>query len=157
MRLYLVRHGEAVPQNVDPERPLSPDGRASVARVAAFLGGAGVRVDAIAHSGKARARETAALLAERVASGASLEERRGLAPLDPVEPIAAEAERWTSDRMLVGHLPFMERLTARLLTGDADREGFAFGAGSVACLQRRGAGEWILVWLIHPELLAPSG
>jgi phosphohistidine phosphatase len=55
--------------------------------------------------------------------------------------------------MIVGHLPFMERLTARLLTGDADREGFAFGAGSVGCLQRRGAGEWILVWMIQPELL----
>jgi phosphohistidine phosphatase len=154
VRLYLVRHGEAVPQNVHPERPLTAAGRASVARTAEFLDRAGLRVDSIVHSTKARARETAELLAERLGSGAPIQEHQGLAPLDPVEPIAAEAERWTSDRMLVGHLPFMERLTARLLTGDADREGFAFAAGSVACLQRRGAGEWILVWMIPPELLA---
>ena len=27
MRLYLVQHGDAIPEQVDPERPLSAEGR----------------------------------------------------------------------------------------------------------------------------------
>ena len=66
MRLYLVQHGEALPKQVDPERPLSERGRSDVARVADFLKGAGIRVTRVAHSGKTRARQTAELLASFV-------------------------------------------------------------------------------------------
>jgi hypothetical protein len=43
MRIDLVQHGLAVPKEVDPDRPLSEQGREDVRRLADFLGDAGVR------------------------------------------------------------------------------------------------------------------
>src|SRR5688500_9788627 len=63
MRLYLVQHGEAVPEQVDPQRPLSEAGRRDVQAMARLLAGAGIRPTRIVHSGKRRAQETAELLA----------------------------------------------------------------------------------------------
>src|SRR5688572_29245639 len=37
MRLYLVQHGEAVPEQVDPQRPLSEAGRRDVQAMARLL------------------------------------------------------------------------------------------------------------------------
>ena len=37
MRLFLVQHGNALPEDVDPERGLSERGKQDVANVAAFL------------------------------------------------------------------------------------------------------------------------
>ena len=64
MRLYLTQHGLAVPKDVDPDRPLSEQGRQDVRRLADFLGHAGVRVEQFLHSSKTRAEQTAAILAE---------------------------------------------------------------------------------------------
>ena len=62
MRLYLVQHGDAVPERLDPERPLSAAGRREVEAVARLLAGAGARVAHVVHSGKLRAQQTAELL-----------------------------------------------------------------------------------------------
>ena len=64
MKLYLVRHGEALSEHVARERPLSDKGKRDAAAMAAFLGRAGIRVAEVQHSGKARARETAELLSQ---------------------------------------------------------------------------------------------
>jgi len=42
MRIYLTEHGLAVPKDVDPNRPLSKQGRVDVRRLADFLNKAGV-------------------------------------------------------------------------------------------------------------------
>ena len=57
--LYLVQHGEAVGESVDPNRPLSAHGRATVEQVAACAARLGLKVDQIRHSGKLRAEQTA--------------------------------------------------------------------------------------------------
>ena len=48
MRIYLTQDGLAVPKEVDPNRPLSDEGRADVRRLADLLGDAGVRVGSMA-------------------------------------------------------------------------------------------------------------
>jgi phosphohistidine phosphatase len=63
MRLCLVQHGAALAKEVDADRPLSEHGVRDVRRVAAFLKDAGIPVTRIVHSGKARAEQTAHLLA----------------------------------------------------------------------------------------------
>ena len=63
MRLYLVQHGDALPEQVDPERPLSAEGRRDVEAVARLLASAGTRAVRVAHSGKLRAQQTAEVLA----------------------------------------------------------------------------------------------
>jgi phosphohistidine phosphatase len=153
MRLYLVQHGEALPKQVDPERPLSEQGHADVARTADFLKRAGIRVTRVAHSGKTRAKQTAELLAAAVAPDCEAESRSGIDPMDPTVPVAEEAASWSEDTMLVGHLPFMGGLASELLSQGHPSEAVAFRPGSVICLEREAEGIWRLAWMIRPELL----
>jgi phosphohistidine phosphatase len=156
MRVYLAQHGLAVPKETDPERPLSEQGREDVRRLADLLEGAGIRVEQALHSGKTRAEQTAALLARAVLPGGQAQGRSGLAPNDPVEPLASEIESWSADTLLVGHLPFLGRLASLLLAADADRPTLAFQPGSLACLERDATGPWALAWMIRPELLGQA-
>ena len=153
MRLYLVQHGEAVPEEVDPARPLSPTGRADVAQIAAFLAAAGVRPARVMHSGKLRAEQTALILAAAVAPANAPTARAGLNPNDPTDGVAHEAAAWDHDVMLVGHLPFMARLASRLVAGREDAAVAAFQPGSVVCLERTDQRRWAIAWMVRPELL----
>ncbi|MEB2836918.1 MAG: histidine phosphatase family protein [Desulfurococcales archaeon] len=80
VRVCLVQHGQALSEDVDPRRPLSPEGRGEVERVASFLAFAGVRVLRILHSTKLRARETAEILARHLRPEGGVEEAGGLEP-----------------------------------------------------------------------------
>ncbi len=77
----------------------------------------------------------------------------GLAPKDAVEPIKQELEQANRNVMIVGHLPFLGRLVAFLLTGNSDNDVVAFQFGCVVCLKRENAGEWRLQWMIVPKFL----
>ena len=150
MLLYLVRHGKAESGADDAARKLSAKGRETVKRVAIRLADAGVRVQRIEHSGLVRAEETAGILAE--ALGGSPAAAPGLGPSDEVAAVAKRlGERGDESLMLVGHLPFMERLAAFLLSDDADAELVHFRTGAVACLSDE-AGHWILEWFLSPDL-----
>ena len=111
MRLYLVQHGEALSKDVDPDRALSNNGHADVVRLAAFLEGR-VQVSAIVHSGKMRARQTADLLATVLAPGLPVEAVSGINPNDAVEPFMQQTAEAGRDTLVVGHLPFLEKLVA---------------------------------------------
>jgi phosphohistidine phosphatase len=156
MRLYLVQHGEAVPEDVDPARPLSERGHADVRRMAAFLGRAGVRPARIWHSGKRRAEQTAEILAQALAPARPPEARTGLNPKDPIEGIARELGGWDQDMMLVGHLPFMARLASRLVVGREGASVVGFQPGSALCLERADQQRWTIAWMLRPELLRLS-
>ena len=162
MRVYLVQHGEAVPADENPDRPLSDKGRTDVQRVASFLARS-VRVGRIIHSPKMRARDTAVLLAQALGPGGLVEEAvSGLAPNDSVEVAADLIAGWSDDTMMVGHLPFMDRLASRLVAGSEEANVAAFRPGTVVCLERADGdqdgeegdgGGWALAWMVRPELL----
>jgi phosphohistidine phosphatase len=154
MRVYLVQHGDAVPERLDPERPLSAVGRREVHAVARLLADTGVRPAHVVHSGKLRAQQTAELLATAVAPGRVPEAIAGLSPKDSVEPMVRRIADWTSDVMLVGHLPFMGKLVARLVAGDEGKPVAAFVPGTVVCLERDEANHWTIVWMVRPALAA---
>jgi len=154
MRVYLVQHGEAQPEQVSPERELTPRGRSDVEQAAAWLGRCGVRVTKVYHSGKTRARQTAELLAGRVAPGVAPEVLPGINPNDPVEPFAERIRGWGDDTLVAGHMPFMGRLAALLVAGRDNPPVVAFQQGSVACLERDAEGRWVVAWMMRPELLA---
>jgi phosphohistidine phosphatase len=151
MRLHLIRHGEALSETFDPARPLSALGREQAKRIGEALARVGVRVAEIRHSPKARAAQTAAIVAEAIGAGAPVSVP-GLLPNDPVGPVAAEIEKRTGDLMLVGHLPFVERLAALLLTGRPDGAAIGFDTAAAACLVRDPHGLWVLAWLLPPVL-----
>ena len=81
MRVYLVQHGLAKSADDDPLRPLTDEGADDVSRVARLATSRlGVKAERIVHSGKARARETAAIWGALL--GIDSEEDDGLAPND---------------------------------------------------------------------------
>lgn len=157
MKLYLVQHGEALAAEVDPERPLSPVGRADVDALARFLAERGVAAARVVHSGKTRARETAERLAAAVAPEAAVERRDGLAPNDGVEGPARELAAGAEDTVLVGHQPFLGRLVARLVVGREDAGVVAFEPGGLVCLERQEGGEWAVAWMLCPALVSGRG
>lgn len=156
MRLYLAQHGEAVPEDVDPDRPLSAQGRADIERLAARLAQAGVVVPRVLHSVKTRAAQTAEILAGALLASAEPQARDGLKPNDPLEALASEIADWSADTLIVGHLPFAGRLASHLLVGDADQALLAFEPGSLACLEQDADDQWRLAWMLRPELLAEA-
>lgn len=154
MKLYLAQHGEAAAKEVDPERPLTEKGIDAVRRMAIALDAAGVNAARVLHSGKLRARETADILAFKIAHDVEPEIDENLQPNDDPDIIRAQIDDWREDTLLVGHLPFMGRLLALLVCGDADSPLVSFQPGSVACLERDADGTWRLDWMMRPELLS---
>jgi phosphohistidine phosphatase len=154
MRLYLVQHGDALPEVVDADRRLSDKGQHDVRRHAEFLAQRGIRVGRVVHSGKTRARQTAEILAGALAPGIPVEEQPGLGPNDSIHPWPQLVADWEQDAVVVGHLPFMARLVAQLVAGREDRLVAAYRPGGVVCLERGHDGVWSIVWMIGPELLA---
>ncbi len=154
MKLYLVQHGEAIPKEKDPARPLSAKGKADMERMASFLARSGVRAAKVIHSGKRRARDTAVILAGPLGPGVVEEAAFGLAPNDSTDRLAEAAADWNEDAMVVGHLPFMGRMVALLTCGDEAAAAVQFEPGTVACLERRENGSaWTLAWMVRPSLL----
>jgi phosphohistidine phosphatase len=140
MRAYLVRHGEAKREDVDPERHLTDGGVEEVRRIATeAVNDLDARPVRILHSRKARARQTAEIWGGLV--GTDVAEADGLSPNDDPARWAARLESEGDGVMLVGHLPHLERLAGLLVTGDADRPVAGFPAGGLVCLERTD-GSW---------------
>ncbi|MHC4566699.1 MAG: phosphohistidine phosphatase SixA [Planctomycetota bacterium] len=153
MKVYLVRHGDAVSSDVDPQRPLSDQGRAAVHRIALFISPLEISVERIWHSGKLRAAQTAEILAGVVSAAKGCSAREGLGPNAGVSTIADELEAYGTDLMIVGHLPFLWNLTSLLAAGRETADIAAFSAGAIACLKRREPGTWQIDWMVTPEIL----
>ncbi len=153
MRIYLVQHGESLPEAVDPERPLSDKGRADISKTAGFLKGK-ITIDTIWHSTKLRARQTAEIIGKALLPEKGLAEKQGLAPNDPADIIKNEILKESHEHlMIVGHLPFMARLASLLLTGSDSGSIVSFRQGGVLCLELTDKNTWTLAWIIFPELL----
>jgi len=147
MILYLVRHGEAMDKGEDPARPLTAQGRRDVERVADFAKLSGIEVHQIWHSGKRRAEETAEILGEFLQPDGGIVAVFGLAPNDDVHAVAELLKSESQPLMVVGHLPFLERLLSLLVTGMPDHSIVRFQKGSIVCLEwdavtRAGAVQW---------------
>ena len=155
MALYLMQHGEATTETEDPARPLTETGRAVVGRVAARANAAGVRIDRCVHSGKLRAEQTADVLVGALGSERSIEPGDGLAPNDPVAPVA----EWLRDAAegssiaLVGHLPFLDRLASLLITDDENAQVIQFRMGGlVKLVPKSEVPGFTVAWILAPEI-----
>jgi len=151
MPLFLVQHGKSLPKDVDPEKGLSEEGKNEVERIAALAREYGVAVSAINHSGKKRARQTAEILAGRLNPEKGIREIEGLAPLDAVTKLNLRPD---AGLMLVGHLPFMEKLTSYLIVGSFDRpKVLRFQNGGIVCVDRDPDGDaWFIKWTLFPRV-----
>jgi len=151
MNIYLVQHAEAKSKEEDPQRSLMDSGHRDIQSVATFAARLGVQVHQIRHSGKTRARQTAEILGTALSPPGGVIAVSGLDPLDGVQPIASELAATEQPLMLVGHLPFMERLAGQLLSGDAGCAVVKFTKAGIVNLARSESG-WQVVWVITPMI-----
>jgi phosphohistidine phosphatase len=152
MALYLVQHGQSLPKDVDPDQGLSEKGVAETERIADVAKNYEIKVGQILHSVKTRARKTADILASALNPTGGVKEIEGLKPMEDVAAFAASLNPDTNT-LLVGHLPFMERMTAYLVTGSIDKPVFKFQNSGIVCLDKDPeTGSWVIVWTLMPNI-----
>lgn len=152
MALFLVQHGKSLPKNEDPKKGLSKEGIAETKRIAEVAKGYNIHVSGITHSGKTRARQTAEIIASVLEPEGGIQESSGLNPMDDVTAFADKIDS-TANCMLVGHLPFMERMTAFLITGSIERPVFKFQNSGIVCLDKYPTTPfWVIKWTLMPNI-----
>ncbi len=149
MDFYLVQHGRAKPKEVDPERPLSDAGRQETQLVAELAAKLDLDVEEIWHSGKTRAEQTAAMFGQALPLMGSAIEKSGLNPTDDVKPVADDLRKGKRSIMIVGHLPFLQRLAGLLVNGDPEDAPVEFHNSGIVCLSRED-GDWHVKWQLLP-------
>lgn len=152
MYLYLMRHGEARAKEEDPARALTRRGAETVRSVAMDFSVMNPDVRWILHSGKRRAKQTAAIVAELLGIPDGIQEVPHLEPDADVSLFLAEADRLQEDTVVVGHLPHLARLVSALLTGNPEPELVRLQPGGIVCLGRH-EGRWLIEWMIRPVLM----
>ncbi len=129
MLLHLIRHGDALPSDEDPARPLSPRGREDVRRLAVFLRAnpAGATVH-LWYSPIRRARETAALLVQHLGQPVMQISKSSLMPEDDPAKIARLLAELPPavNLAIVGHEPHLSALATLLVTGRLAPCAFGF-------------------------------
>jgi phosphohistidine phosphatase len=152
MALYLVQHGKNLSENLDIHEGLSEEGIAEVKRIAEVARQYGVKVSNILHSGKTRARQTAQIFASSLDVKNEIEQAEGMKPLDDVVKFA-EKIKGAENIMVVGHLPFLEKLTSFLVVGSDKKPIFKFQNGGIICLDKEPDSQnWIIKWTLMPNI-----
>ena len=153
MNIYLVRHGEAVSEKLDPERPLTSSGRQEVQRIGRLAAAKNVKVSAIFHSGILRAKQTAEILAEHLQVNlADVQQLSGLLPQDDPAVVKGELEAAESPIIMVGHLPHLNLLLALLISGDTESGGMELPPATMVCCSNDGP-KWTISWTLTPQPL----
>lgn len=152
MALYLIQHGKSLSKDQDPDQGLSAEGIAETERMAKLAKDFGVAVSQIRHSAKTRARQTAEIFAGALSPKKGIQEVSGIKPLDDVAAYAEDIDP-AEGIMLVGHLPFMERMTAFLITGSIDKPVFKFQNSGIVCLDKDPEAQaWVIQWALMPTI-----
>jgi len=147
MKIYLVRHGEAVSSDIDPENPLSPQGAENVEKIARHLGERSFPIERILHSQKLRAKQTAQIMLKYIAPEALLVEHPQMAPNDPIESAFVQAAAGDGDSMMVGHLPYLQSLLGHMVAGNDHMDLVQFNVGTTVCVSSVN-GSWIIDWVL---------
>ena len=151
MKLYLVQHAEAKSKEEDPQRSLTTEGRQNAEAVAELASKLGLDVIRIFNSGKTRALETANILGDALKPAKGVGIISGLGPLDDVIPIATDMMEKGEDVVLVGHLPFMERMVGYLVVEDPEQPVVQFHNAGIVCLTREDD-QWQVSWILSSEI-----
>ena len=156
MRLYLLRHADALPGADDAQRPLSPRGEQECRCLAKFLERAGIEFEAAYTSPLLRARQTA----ERVLATCRAREDLQAVVSDKLlnETSANAFTDWlgrlsaAKHVLLVGHMPSLaERLCALLEVEPS--AAFRLPKAGLAALARDESGTVTLKLFVSPKVL----
>ena len=153
MKIYLVRHGQALDEKLDPLQHLSEKGKSDAKKTADFLKRFRIKIEGIISSQKIRAIETAEIFASVLLPAVKVEQITGISPNDSAEAFLKNFKFNAKEIMLVGHLPFLSTLTSLMLSRELNRVKILYPTCSVVCLEQKGSDVWQLAFAINPELL----
>ncbi len=155
MALFLVQHGLSTPKDIDPEKGLSDFGREETNRIAQVAKGYKIPVQKIVHSGKKRAEQTAGIFHETLALDIPMKKISGIKPMDDAQSFAATIKP-KENLMVIGHMPFMERLVSFLTTGTGNCRVFKFQNSGIVCLDMESGedneADWFIKWTLNPNI-----
>lgn len=153
MMLYLLRHGKAARQDPDGPRSLTNRGREEITRVAEHFKKKGLKVQALWHSPKTRAIQTAEIFLKIAGkTGVKTKEKKELKPEGSAPEVYREVTGHAGESlMLVSHLPFVGELGS-LLSSDCPEADISFPTGGVAAFERKD-GAWKWLWSLDPSTL----
>ena len=81
--------------------------------------------------------------------------RSGINPLDDVRAFAAGIDA-QANWMVVGHMPFMEKLVSYLITGSEEIRVYQFQNSGIVCLdcgeEKDGDPDWFIKWTLNPNI-----
>jgi len=153
MKLYFLRHADAIEGADDAARPLSPHGKKEALEVGRFLKRAGIEFDAAYSSPLVRAKETADIVLD-VCGSAKLDLTAALLN----ETSDAKFDAWlkgipdAKHVCLVGHAPSLAQRVRELL-GIAAADALKLPKGALACLETENRRAAALKFLVTPKLL----
>lgn len=150
-----MRHGEANSALEDPLRGLSDKGQKGIKRVANAVQKAGAKPKIFYHSGKQRTKQTAEITRDITAPHSEIERIEGIKPNDPPEGLLPLLGSLHEDTLIVSHLPFLPKLTGLLIVNLAPRVFLEFKPGSVVCLDSDDKQQWMIDWVLSPDLCKP--
>lgn len=153
MKLYCVRHGEASPDEAGVKR-LTKNGQGMVLAAAHQMHEKCSQVSSILHSGVPRTEETAQILATELCVDNVEAAPALLAEHAPAKPLIDMIQAWEDDTMLVGHLPMLMQFMTDLLQLERTHHQIVqFMPATVVCLERMDNGQWLIDWVLAPEIL----
>ncbi|MCK5311705.1 MAG: phosphohistidine phosphatase SixA [Desulfobacteraceae bacterium] len=150
MALFLVQHGLSLPKDKDPDKGLSKKGLEDTKKIAEVAKAYKIPVSMILHSGKNRAEKTALIFNETLDLKEPCKKMQGIKPLDDVKAIGDKIDP-NANIMLVGHLPFMEKLVSYLITENEDLKIYKFQNSGIVCLDNED-NRWFIKWTLNPDI-----
>jgi phosphohistidine phosphatase len=155
MAIFLVQHGISASKDDNSEKELTDQGRIDTERIAKVAKEYGIMVEKIVHSGKTRAKQTATLYHNILSVKTPLEAVSGINPQDDVR-VFAEYLNPGAALMVVGHMPFMQRLLSYLITRSEEKKVYQFQNSGIVCLDASkgtdGKLEWFIKWTLNPKI-----
>jgi phosphohistidine phosphatase len=156
MRLYLVRHGDAVrlggEMKTDADRPLSKKGVEAMGKVARGMKALGCAPAVIFSSPLKRAAQTATILDEVLRPAHGAQSVQDLKPGASASDVIGLLSGFRVEEVVVvGHEPDFSQMVAEFLAADGAIE---FRKGAVCCLGFSGSPSpalGTLVWMIPPD------
>ena len=153
MKLYCMRHGEALSATENAERPLSTKGQQDAKAIGKYLADSLISIPHIIHSPKLRAKETAEYVASSMPKARLVEAKTGLDETDNLDYILEELPNWHEDTLIVGHFPFLSQLVSHLVIHQPSSPIVRFAPATIVCLELHEAQRWIINWVMSPTLL----
>lgn len=157
MEIYLVRHGAAHTKEDDPERHLNKDGLDQCHLSGRALRQLDIKFDLIISSPKARARQTAEIIAEEAGYP-----KDKIKVTETLEPTASPKDTTSylnnftekNNIMLAGHLPLLGKLVSELLSENTQISLY-FEAGAVCRIDvdQPFSHTGVFRWFLTPEQL----